>query len=414
MYPRDFSIDSRKASELRAAAILRSPAMVDFARRLIATPSLPGDEARIAAVVQSELARLDYDDVWVDRAGNVIGALRGANGGKTTQFNSHLDHVDVGDLALWPLPPLEGIVRDDILFGRGACDVKGALAVQVYAAAVLADLGVRPSGDLYFAGVVLEEVGGFGSHFLAREMPTDFAVLGEATGNQLKRGHRGRAFVKVSFAGISAHASAPDRARNPLFAVGNFLNLLTRVFMARSETFGPSSAAPTLIETDQTSGNVTPGRVSIYLDWRNIPEEAIEEVLAKINRIAQEAALEREGISARVEVVGRPVKTCTGLEAVMPSTRAFETPLDDPLLSAARRVLESVLSRPIEVGTWTFATDGGHLAYHGITTFGFAPGSERHAHTVWDQVNLSEMTEALAGYAALALTLGDLRDQPFE
>ncbi|GIW04653.1 MAG: hypothetical protein KatS3mg059_1273 [Thermomicrobiales bacterium] len=75
------------------------------------------------------------------------------------------------------------------------------------------------------------------------------------------------------------------------------------------------------------------------------------------------------------------------------------------MLLTAQATLESLLGRPVPVSTWTFATDGGHLARHGITTIGFAPGEERFAHTIYDQISLHKMTEALAGNAALACAL---------
>ncbi|MER3487068.1 MAG: hypothetical protein C4345_14920, partial [Chloroflexota bacterium] len=203
---------------------------------LIQTPSLPGDERAIAELMAQELRTLAYDDVWIDRAGNVIGVLRGRATGPSVQFNAHLDHVDVGDPALWPHPPYAAVIEGDTLFGRGASDVKGAMAAQVYLAPVLREAGLQPDGDVYVVGVVLEEVGGYGSEFLAQTMPTDAAVLAEATNNELRRGHRGRVFVRVSFTGLSAHASAPERAINPHYAIARFLLRLESLPMRTDET----------------------------------------------------------------------------------------------------------------------------------------------------------------------------------
>ena len=266
--------DQRDA--LVEAAQKRTLAMTDFAQRLIQTPSLPGQEENLARLLADELRKVGCDDVWTDRAGNVIGVIRGAEGGKSTHFNTHMDHVSPGDLSLWSIPPYEARIEDGILYGRGASDVKGAMATQAYAAAVLRDLGLTPPGDVYFVGVVLEEVGGLGSQILAEDMPTDIAVIGEASRNQLRRGHRGRVYLRVDFEGLSAHASAPDRARNPHYAAARFLLSLQTMPMMPSATFGGSSASPTLAETDQTSGNVTPGRVTLFVDWRNIPEDPKE------------------------------------------------------------------------------------------------------------------------------------------
>jgi succinyl-diaminopimelate desuccinylase len=398
-------VADRDVAALRAAVSRFSPEMIGFARRLIQTPSLPGEERAIAELTVNEMQRIGYDDVWTDRVGNVIGVVKGAKGGPSVQFNAHLDHVDVGDLALWPYPPFDAAIKDDTLYGRAASDVKGAMATQVHLVPVLRALGWQPEGDVYVVGVVLEEVGGFGSQVLAKETPTDSAVLAEATNNQLRRGHRGRALVKVTFTGLSAHASAPDRARNPHFAAARFLMRVETMPMVKNEVFGGSTAAPTWIESDQESSNVTPATISVYLDWRNVPNDPVEAILRKVEEIAGEVTSELDGITAAVEIAGREVTSYTGLTSNMPSTLAFETPADHPVLTTSRATLEATLGRPVTVDTWTFATDGGHLAKQGITTIGFAPGEERFAHTIHDQVSLSKMTEALTGNVALAVAL---------
>ncbi|MGH2561009.1 MAG: M20 family metallopeptidase [Thermomicrobiales bacterium] len=399
------TLSNNQLQAIRRAADRLQSGMVDFARRLIQTPSPSGDEAAIARLTIDELRRLGYDDVWTDRVGNVIGAIRGTSGGPSVQFNAHLDHVAPGNPSLWPHPAYGGVIDGDVLFGRGASDVKGAMAAQVYLAAVLNDTGLRPAGDVIFAGVVLEEVGGFGSDALATEMPTTYAVLAEATKNQINRGHRGRVLLNVTFTGLSAHASAPERARNPHFAAARFLLSIEHLPMVTDSTFGGSSVAPTLASVDQTSANVTPAVVDLFLDWRNIPDETTDMVLAEIRPLVESAAAAVDGVTGSVEVVGRPVTTYTGIDAVMPSTRGFVTPVGHPLVRHSQSILARALARPVDVGAWTFATDGGHLSHHGITTIGFAPGEERFAHTIHDQISLSLMHEALIGNAALALAI---------
>jgi len=396
---------SPRDAAIRSAAGAYSDRMVAFAQRLVQTPSLPGDEAQIAELVATEMKSLGYDAVRTDEVGNVIGLLRGAGGGSSVQFNSHLDHVAPGDLTLWSRPPYAGVIEDDVLYGRGASDVKGALATQVYLVPVLKAAGLQPAGDVYVVGVVDEEVGGLGSQRLAAEMPTTYAVLGEATDNQLRRGHRGRTLIEVTFTGLSVHASAPERGHNPHYAAARFLLKLESLPMVQDATFGGSSVAPTLIGTDQTSGNVTPGTVVVSLDWRNVPAESAEQILARLEPLLREVEAEVPGITAKAEVAGRPVRSYTGVEAILPATRGFETPADDPLVRAAQASLAAALGRPVEVDVWTFATDGGHLAHAGIKTIGFAPGEERFAHTIHDQVSLAKMREALVGNAALALDL---------
>jgi succinyl-diaminopimelate desuccinylase len=398
--------------QIAAVAARWEAPMIAFAQRAIQTPSMSGEEQALARLLADELRALGYDDVWTDRVGNVIGVYRGSGSGRSVQFNSHIDHVSPGDHALWQRPPFGGVIEGDTLYGRAASDVKGAMAPQVYLVPVLRELGVRPTGDIYVVGVVLEEVGGLGTRTLCEEMPTTFAVLSEATNNQLRRGHRGRVGIRVSFTGLSVHASAPERGHNPHYALARFVQALERLELIKDATFGGSSMAPTLIATDQTSGNVTPGTLTLAVDWRNVPGESEADIVAQLEPLVR--AAEIDGVRGELFIPQRPVRAYTGIEDVVPSTGGFVVAADDPLVMTAAAALERQLGGPIEVGTWTFATDGGHLSRFGIKTIGFSPGEERFAHTIHDQISLTKMRAALPGNVALALALPEIRDQTEE
>jgi acetylornithine deacetylase/succinyl-diaminopimelate desuccinylase-like protein len=137
---------------------------VDFTRRLVQTPSMPFEEETIAQLIAEEMNRLEFDEVWLDKIGNVYGRIHGQDREKgALVLNSHTDHVDPGDPALWPVPPFSAEIVDGRILGRGTCDIKGPLAVQVYSMAVLKRMGLKPPRDVVFTGVVQEEIGGAGA-----------------------------------------------------------------------------------------------------------------------------------------------------------------------------------------------------------------------------------------------------------
>ena len=158
---------------------MRQPSdCVEFLQRLIQTESMSGEEGAIATLVAEEMTRLGYEEVRIDEAGNVIGVIRGRGEAPSVMFNTHLDHVDVGDPTAWPHPPFGGEIADGRVWGRGAVDIKGPLAAQVYGIARLKDAG-PPPGDVYVTGVVQEEVGGLGARYLAERLRTDLVLIGE-------------------------------------------------------------------------------------------------------------------------------------------------------------------------------------------------------------------------------------------
>ena len=263
----------------------------------------------------------------------------------------------------------------------------------------------RPAGDLYVVGAVLEEAGGLGSKHLARTVKTACAVVGEPSSNTLRRGHRGRLGIIAEVQGRAGHASAPDRAVNPHYALAAFLSRLHSLAMRTQEPFGASSVAPTLYSTDNASSNVIPSTARVFLDWRNIPAESPDDVLALLNPLLQESL--PDGATGTVRLDVDDLTTYTGVTDAFPSVfPSFVLAEDDALVVAAQRALEATLGRPFPPSIWRFATDGGHLMAGGIPTVGFGPGDEAQAHVADEHIAIAEMVEAVAGNAALILALG--------
>jgi len=375
--------------------------LVGFAQKLVQTPSLSGQEADVAALVQAEMRRLGYDAVWVDEAGNVIGCINGG-GRPSLMLNGHMDHVHAGDAAQWSHPPFGGTIYNGELWGRGAADMKGALAAMVYAGGLVKRLGRPLAGDLYVSAVVQEEVGGLGARHLAQTLQVDRAVVGEASGNQLRRGHRGRVELNARFEGRSVHASMPHLGVNPHFSMAHFLGNLQGLEVASDPVYGSSTVAPTRVISEPGSANVTPAALDLVLDWRNVPGERPEEIVAKLRGVLAGSLI--DGCKGEIEIASKELVSYTGFELSYPDVfPSFTTPPDHAWLQRARTVLAEALGRAVGVGTWRFATDGGHFAQAGTEVLGFGPGDDVVVHTVEERVAIDELVESVVGYLALSL-----------
>lgn len=128
--------------------------VIRFAQELIRTPSISGEEGKLAAVCVNKLRELGYDEVFIDGIGNVGGIIKGSGGGKNVMYNSHMDHVDPGDRANWQYDPYGAEIADGFIHGRAASDVKAGMATQIYAGAILKKLGIPLKGDVIYTGVV--------------------------------------------------------------------------------------------------------------------------------------------------------------------------------------------------------------------------------------------------------------------
>lgn len=393
-----------------------------FLQRLIQTESLPGEEGDIAALVLSELNSLGFVDVHCDAVGNVLARAPGTGSAPGVIFNTHLDHVDVGDPSRWPHPPFAGHREGGLVYGRGAVDIKGPLAAQVYGiSALLAEPG---PGDVWVTAAVQEEIGGVGARHLAPTLAAlcrvdnndrPLVVVGEPSSNQVRNGHRGRIELQVSFLGRSAHASAPSRAINPLLPLGVFLSSLEDLELTDHLVLGRSTLAPTLLHTDQSSANVIPAEVHQTLDVRTVPDQDLDALRTEITQLARAAVdsidQAKTGQSASekyrftVTVPTYPRTTYTGLDRPIPASNPpyFLEP-DHPSIKAAVRVVED-MGGAKGSAPWKFATDGGHFAAAGAIPIGFGPGNERLAHTVDEHIEVAELEQAVSINASLGRTL---------
>src|SRR5690606_13136464 len=196
--------------------------------------------------------------------------------GPVILLTGHLDTVPVGDESLWPHPPLAGMVTDGNLWGRGACDMKSALACMVHAAADAVAASDAKSGDepgtalagtIVVAGVVQEEVGGLGSRHLGETLPCDVVILGEPSKLNLKLGHRGRVEVEVEVPGAIAHAAKAELGENALHNAARFLSALESIELPAGGPLGASNATATrLVNYPLDSTNVVPGAAVISID----------------------------------------------------------------------------------------------------------------------------------------------------
>jgi succinyl-diaminopimelate desuccinylase len=368
---------------------------VDFTQRLIRTPSMPGDELSIGYLVADELRLLDYDEVWHDAIGNVFGRVFGRDRHlPALVLNTHLDHVDPGDPALWPAPPYEGVIRDGRILGRGACDIKGPLAVQVYSVAALRAAGLRPHRDVVFCGVVQEEIGGAGTRYWVEHLdyPVELVILGEPSNNALALGHRGIIQFWLTFYGRAAHASAPERGENPNYGLAAFLARLetSTATLSSHPVLGQTSIAPTIVQVDTTSGNVTPAWTRVLLDIRTA-SESVNSLQSLIRHLIGDFPHTLVAVDVEEHPVANAAATITG----------FYTSPDGALVRRLRSLIGQGMGRPPELTRYRFATDGRHLAPRGLPVIGFAPGEEELAHTIHESIAIDQLLESLQGHVRL-------------
>ncbi|HDD42349.1 MAG TPA: M20 family peptidase, partial [Nitrososphaeria archaeon] len=152
----------------------------------------PGREAEIASFLAERISELGLKarvDRFDDRA-NCEGSLRWGEGARILLL-THLDTVPAESGEAWSIPPFEGVIREERVYGRGAADAKGSIASMLGALKAIADSGLKLGGEVIFAAVADEEVESQGvRRLLASELKADYAVVGEPTNLQVCIAHK--------------------------------------------------------------------------------------------------------------------------------------------------------------------------------------------------------------------------------
>jgi putative selenium metabolism hydrolase len=373
---------------------------------LVQTPSPSAQEGAVAERIVVEMNRLGFRDVRIDRVGNVVGWI-GPGHGPLLMFNGHMDTVRVSDPKTWNYEPFGAKVEDGVLYGLGACDMKGGLAAMIYGAKLLRDADVALNGDVVVACVTQEEpCEGLGSRVLIEEeeICPEWVVVGEPTNLDVSRGHRGRLEVRVVTHGRSAHAACPALGDNAIYTAARLvfgLELLAEQ-LAEDAFLGPGTLAVTNITSSAGSRNAVPDRCELIVDRRLTLGESETKALAEVQRVVA-----REGVRAEVEVTGYQATSYTGYVCrVRESYPAWVMAEDHPLVTAVVDTVREQLKRRPQVVCWDFSTEGAYTAgVAGIPTVGFGPGDPRQAHTADEHIRLSDVYSAAEVYAWLAVQL---------
>lgn len=250
---------------------------LDLAQRLIRCPSVTPADAGAQDVLAAALERLGFT-VHRLRFGETANLFaRRGDAGPHICFAGHTDVVPAGDGAAWHGDPFGGEVREDVLHGRGACDMKGAIAAFV---AACAQDGAVSRGSISLLVTGDEE--GPALHGTVRVLDwmaangqvPDFCLVGEPTcrvrlGDVIKIGRRGSLNARIVLHGTQGHAAYPQRADNPVHRLVRALAALTAAPLdAGSAFFEPSSLQLTSVDVGNPATNVIPATARAALNIR--------------------------------------------------------------------------------------------------------------------------------------------------
>ncbi|HWX78658.1 MAG TPA: acetylornithine deacetylase/succinyl-diaminopimelate desuccinylase family protein [Steroidobacteraceae bacterium] len=405
--------------------------LIELTRELIRFPTVnpPGDAYRpCAEFIGRRLGKRGFAVEYVHAAGtpgdderhpriNVVARREGGAHGPCVHFNSHIDVVQTG--AGWTLDPFAGIVKGGMVYGRGACDMKGGLAASLIAVESLIDSGLNLPGTLEISGTVDEETGGYGGvHYLAQRgwfSPgrVDHVIIPEPLNvDRVCIGHRGVWWAEIETLGRMAHGSMPflgDCAVRHMYAVIDRLerdlypklaarrtNMPVVPVAARHATMNINSLHGGAAESSGYPAPCVPDSCRMVIDRRVLIEEDMDGVKAEVRGLLDELVRDRAGFAYRIRDIFE----------VRPTMADRDGPVARSTAAAIRRVIGREPEFICSPGTY----DQKHIDRIGKLRdcIAYGPGILDIAHQPDEFVRIEDMVNSakVMAIAARSLLLG--------
>jgi succinyl-diaminopimelate desuccinylase len=289
---------------------MSTPDPAALAQALVRCPSVTPEEGGALTLMQSVLEpagfachRLKFSEPGTPDVENLY--ARFGSSSPNLCFAGHSDVVPPGDDAAWTHRPFAAEIVDGVLYGRGAVDMKGAIACFTAAALrYLTDPGRSSNGSISFLITGDEEgpsINGTSKvlEWLAAEGERlDAAILGEPTsilsvGDEIKIGRRGSINVDLLVSGKQGHSAYPHLAENPIPKLARLIDRLSSTRLdAGSAHFEPSSIEPTVVTVPNRATNVIPSEARAKINIRYNDHWTRPRVEARVRELCAEAARE--------------------------------------------------------------------------------------------------------------------------
>ena len=248
---------------------------------LIRCPSVTPEEGGALQLLEALLSEAGFTCARVDRGGvsNLFARWGDKGHARTFGFNGHTDVVPVGDEAAWTADPFGAEIRDGIMFGRGATDMKSGVAA--FAAAAVDFVRETPPDGAIILTITGDEEGDAvdGTTALLDYMDAEnekmsVCLVGEPTcpnemGEMMKIGRRGSLTAWLTFTGVQGHSAYPHRAKNPLPAMARLMDrMASHTLDEGSDHFDASTLAIVTMDTGNPATNVIPAECRATVNIR--------------------------------------------------------------------------------------------------------------------------------------------------
>lgn len=312
----------------------------ELTARLIRCASVTPEEGGALVLLQGQLEAAGFECTRVDRGevSNLFARWGAKGAAKTFGFNGHTDVVPVGDAAAWTVDPFGAEVKDGMMWGRGATDMKSGVAAFVAAAIDL--VSQTPPEGAVIITITGDEEGDAVDGTVAlldwmdqQQEQMSVCLVGEPTcpnvmGEMMKIGRRGSMTAFFTVTGVQGHAAYPHRAKNPVPALARLVDRLASHELDQgTDHFDPSTLAVVTFDTGNPATNVIPAQckatVNIRFNDAHSSGSLTEWLRDQADRVAEEFGV---SVDMALKVSGESFVTPPGpLSALVAASVEAET-----------------------------------------------------------------------------------------
>ncbi|MFZ2162692.1 MAG: succinyl-diaminopimelate desuccinylase [Sideroxyarcus sp.] len=338
---------------------------LDLAKQLVSRHSLTPVDDGCIDIIGAHLAALDFS-LEKMRHGEVdnLWARRG-NASPVICFAGHTDVVPTGPVDKWHSDPFTPTVRDGMLYGRGAADMKGSLAAFVTAIEkFVAEYPQHPGSIALLLtsdeeGVAVDGTVRVVETLQKRGEKLDYCIVGEPTaeskmGDTIKNGRRGSLSGTLTVKGVQGHIAYPHLVKNPIhLAAPAIAELAATEWDKGNEYFPPTSWQISNIHGGTGATNVVPGTVEILFNFRHSTASTVDSLKQRVHAILDKHKLEYDLEWEKSS--GKPYLTPRGdlveaVAAAIKQVRGIETRLSTSGGTSDGRFIADICPQVLEVG----------------------------------------------------------------
>ncbi|MCX6656130.1 MAG: ArgE/DapE family deacylase [Candidatus Bathyarchaeota archaeon] len=293
-----------RVDENAATELLKDLVKIDSVNPTL-VPGAKG-ESEIAEYIADWLKvlglKVKVDKIEAKRC-NAVGVLKGAGGGKSLMLNGHTDTVGYDYMTIDPLKP---VVKEGRMYGRGTYDMKGGLVASLAALKAVIDSGTQLKGDVVVAAVCDEEYASIGTERVMEKTRVDAAIVGEPSALQIKRCHKGFAWIDVETKGLAAHGSMWQVGVDAIEKMGKVLTGLedigTKLQLKKHPLVGPASVHAGIIKGGLELSTY-PDKCLLQIERRLIPGEERRDVEEEMETLLRGIADKDPQFTASYEII---------------------------------------------------------------------------------------------------------------